>query len=114
MPLHLVVGVRLDDLAVTDAELPRRSIVGGASIYPFVQNLLLALRAEGLGAAMTTLLVPAEEAVRELLGIPHEVDRSPPTSASAAAADPWPRRLARRPVSEFAFADRWGQALPGA
>ena len=73
MPLHLVVGVRLDDLAVTDADLPRRSIVGGASIYPFVQNLLLALRAEGLGAAMTTLLVPAEEAVRELLGIPQEI-----------------------------------------
>ena len=74
----------LDDLAVTDAELPRRSIVGGASIYPFVQNLLLALRAEGLGAAMTTLLVPAEEEVRELLGIP-ERSRSPPTSASVAA-----------------------------
>ena len=49
VPLHLVVGVRLDDLAVTDAELPRRSIVGGASIYPFVQNLLLALRARGPG-----------------------------------------------------------------
>src|ERR1700760_3721880 len=60
IPVHLVLGVRLGDLAVTDAELPRQSIVGGASIYPFAQNLLLALRAEGLGAAMTTLLVPAE------------------------------------------------------
>ena len=73
VPVHLVVGVRLDDLAVTDAGLPRQSIVGGASIYPFAQNLLLALRAEGLGAAMTTLLVPAEADVRRLLGIPEEV-----------------------------------------
>jgi nitroreductase len=111
VPLHLVVGVRLDDLAVTDAELPRRSIVGGASIYPFVQNLLLALRAEGLGAAMTTLLVPAEEAVRELLGIPPEVILAAHIGVGR-RSDPWPRKLARRPVSEFAFADRWGQALP--
>ena len=73
MPLHLVVGVRLDDLAVTDAALPRQSIVGGASIYPFVQNLLLALRGEGLGAAMTTLLVPAEAEVKRLLEIPEDI-----------------------------------------
>ncbi len=111
VPLHLVVGVRLDDLAVTDAELPRRSIVGGASIYPFVQNLLLALRAEGLGAAMTTLLVPAEDAVRELLGIPPEVILAAHIGVGR-RSDPWPRKLSRRPVSEFAFADRWGQALP--
>ena len=110
MPLHLVVGVRLDDLAVTDAELPRQSIVGGASIYPFVQNLLLALRAEGLGAAMTTLLVPAEEAVRELLGIPDEVALAAHVGVGH-RTDPWPRRLARRPVQDFAFADRWGEPL---
>ena len=30
VPVHLVVGVRLEDLAVTDAKLPRQSIVGGA------------------------------------------------------------------------------------
>ena len=110
VPLHLVVGVRLDDLAVTDAELPRQSIVGGASIYPFVQNLLLALRAEGLGAAMTTLLVPAEEAVRELLGIPTEVALAAHVGVGY-RTDPWPRRLARRPVQDFAFADRWGEPL---
>ncbi|HTY95550.1 MAG TPA: nitroreductase family protein [Solirubrobacteraceae bacterium] len=110
VPLHLVIGVRLDDLAVTDAELPRQSIVGGASIYPFVQNLLLALRAEGLGAAMTTLLVPAEEAVRELLGMPAEVALAAHVGVGY-RADPWPRRLSRRPVSEFAFGDRWGAPL---
>jgi nitroreductase len=110
VPLHLVVGVRLEDLAVTDAELPRQSIVGGASIYPFVQNLLLALRAEGLGAAMTTLLVPAEDAVRELLEIPAGIALAAHVGVGR-RIDPWPRRLARRPVQEFAFADRWGEPL---
>ncbi|HTZ85719.1 MAG TPA: nitroreductase family protein [Solirubrobacteraceae bacterium] len=110
LPVHLVIGVRLADLAVTDAKLPRQSIVGGASIYPFVQNLLLALRAEGLGAAMTTLLVPAEAEVRELLGIPEDVALAAHIGVGH-RADPWPKNLARRPVEEFAFAERFGEPL---
>jgi nitroreductase len=110
VPLHLVVGVRLEDLAVTDAELPRQSIVGGASVYPFVQNLLLSLRAEGLGAALTTLLVPAEAEVRSLLEIPEEIALAAHIGVGY-RADPWPTRLARKPITEFAFAERWGQVL---
>jgi nitroreductase len=110
VPVHLLVAVRLADLAVTDAELPRQSIVGGASIYPFVQNLLLALRNEGLGAAMTTLLVPAEAQVRELLRIPEDFALAAHIGVGH-RADPWPRRLARSPVAEFAFAERWGEPL---
>ncbi len=113
VPLHLVVGVRLGDLAVTDAQLPRQSIVGGASIYPFVQNLLLGLRAEGLGAALTTLLVPAEAEVKRLLEIPDEIAIAAHIGVGY-RADPWPARLARRPVEEFAFAERYGERLdPG-
>ena len=111
VPVHLLVGVRLDDLAVTDAGLPRQSIVGGASIYPFVQNLLLALRAQELGAAMTTLLIPAEAEVKRLLAIPDEVALAAHIGVGH-RADAWPARLARRPVVQFAFADRWGEPLP--
>lgn len=110
VPVHLVVGVRLEDLAVTDAALPRQSIVGGASVYPFVQNLLLALRDQGLGAALTTLLVPAEAEVKRLLAIPQEVALAAHVGAGY-RADPWPQRLARRPVAEFAFAERFGEPL---
>jgi nitroreductase len=110
VPVHLVVGVRLPDLAVTDANLPRQSIVGGASVYPFVQNLLLALRGQGLGAALTTLLVPAEARVRELLEIPEEIALAAHIGAGH-RADPWPRELSRRPVGDFAFAERFGQPL---
>ncbi len=113
VPVHLVVGVRiLADLAVTDAGLPRQSIVGGASVYPFVQNLLLGARAEGLGAALTTLLVPAEAEVRHLLGIPEEIALAAHIGVGY-RADPWPQRLARRPVEEFAFSERWGEPLQG-
>jgi nitroreductase len=110
VPVHLLVGVRLPDLAVTDAELPRQSIVGGASIYPFVQNLLLALRAEGLGAALTTLLVPAEAEVKRLLDIPEEIALAAHIGVGH-RADPWPSKLSRRPVGEFAFAERFGEPL---
>jgi nitroreductase len=110
VPVHLVIGVRLDDLAVTDADLPRQSIVGGASIYPFVQNLLLALRGEGLAAAMTTLLVPAEAEVKRLLGIPDDVALAAHIGVGH-RAEPWPSKLARKPVEEFAFSERFGDPL---
>jgi nitroreductase len=113
VPVHLVIGVRLEDLAVTDAELPRQSIVGGASIYPFVQNLLLALRGEGLAAALTTLLVPAEPDVKELLSIPDEIALAAHVGVGF-RDEPWPRALARRPVAEFAFSERFGEPLDGA
>ena len=112
VPVHLVVAVRLADLAVTDAQLPRQSIVGGASIYPFTQNLLLALRGEGLGAALTTLLVPAEASVKELLAIPDDLALAAHVGVGF-RDEPWPRALARRPVEEFAFSERYGEPLTG-
>jgi nitroreductase len=110
VPVHLLVFVRLDDLVVTDSELPRESIVGGASIYPFVQNLLLALRGEELGAALTTLLVPAEAEVKRLLQMPDDVALAAHIGTGH-RADPWPKQLARKPVEEFAFAERYGEPL---
>jgi nitroreductase len=110
VPVHLVVGVRLGDVLATDESLPRQSIVGGASIYPFVQNLLLALRAEELGAALTTLLIPAEDDVKGLLEIPDDVALAAHIGVGY-RADPWPVRLARRPVEEFAFLERFGAPL---
>ena len=109
VPVHLVICVELTALAIVDSSLDRPSIVGGASVYPFVQNVLLGLRAEDLGAAFTTLLTPAEEDVRELLAIPDGVVLAGHISVGH-RADPWPKQLTRKPVSEFAFADRYGEA----
>jgi nitroreductase/alkylhydroperoxidase family enzyme len=97
-------------LHITDAELGRPSVVGGASLYPAVQNLLLACRAEGLGCVLTTLLCAREEQVRQLLEIPE------PWATCAVVPIGWPLGrghgpLARRPVEQVAFADRFGEAL---
>lgn len=109
VPVHIVPCVALDALAITDESLDRPSIVGGASIYPFVQNILLGLRSEGLGAAFTTLLAPAEPQVRELLNIPDGIALAGHISTGY-RADPWPAKLSRKPVSEFAFGERYGDA----
>jgi nitroreductase len=110
VPVHLLVAVQLSDLLVTDAELPRQSVVGGASVYPFVQNVLLGLRAEGLGAALTTLLVPSETEVKRLLEIPDDFALVAHVGVGH-RADPWPKRLSRKPVEEFAFGERFGEPL---
>lgn len=58
------------EVFVTDSNLGRTPVVGGASLYPAVQNLLLAARAEGLGGVLTTLIASREPEVREVLNIP--------------------------------------------
>jgi nitroreductase len=110
VPLHLVLCARLGDLAIVDGGLDRPSIVGGASVYPFVQNVLLGLRAEGLGAALTTLLAPAEAEVKRLLEIPDDVVLAAYVLVGP-RDEPWPARLSRKPVEEFAFSERYGEVL---
>jgi nitroreductase len=112
VPVLLVVCAVLSDLLATDRHLDRLSIVGGASVYPSVQNVLLAARAEGLGTALTTLLCAVEPQVKELLGIPDGIA----TAAVVALGwpdEPFPKRLHRRPLGEIAFADGWGRPLGG-
>jgi nitroreductase len=108
VPVHLVICVDLDALAIVDSSLDRPSIVGGASVYPFVQNILLGLRAEGLGAAFTTLLTPAETQVRDLLSFPEGIALAGHISVGF-RADPWPQQLTRNPVEKFTFGGRYGE-----
>ena len=68
----LVVCVDLRLVAATDQDLGRVGIVGGASVYPLVWNILLAARHEGFGGTITTMAVAEEPRVRELFGIPEE------------------------------------------
>ena len=106
VPVHLLISVELSTLAVTDRDLARQSIVGGGSVYPFVQNLLLGLRQEGLGAALTTLLIPAELRVKELIGIPDGHALAALVAIGYPAAR-LPTRLRRRPVEEFTTRDHF-------
>ena len=47
IPIMLIVCANLADVHPTDTELGRLSVVGGASIYTGVENLLLAARQAG-------------------------------------------------------------------
>lgn len=99
-------------LKVTDAGLGRTSVVGGASIYPTMQNLCLALRDAGVATTVTTLLCREEPAVREMLRIPDEYLTAAHVCAGYPAR-PFPTRLRRQPVEEVVFADRFGEPLYG-
>ncbi len=110
VPTLVVVCARLADCHATDQNLGRLSVVGGASIYPAVQNFLLACRAEGLGTALTTLLCAEEPKVKALLGIPEEISTAA-TIAVGYPAKPFPKRLRRRPLEESVFADRYGDPI---
>lgn len=84
----------------------------GSSIYPAVQNLMLAARALGLGTCLTTLHLRREREIKAVLGIPEHVD----TYALIPLGYPATPfgSLGRRPVPEVTFLDRWGEALPAA
>jgi len=69
-PVVLVVCVDLRAVAALDQDLDRVGIVGGASVYPLVWNILLAARNEGFGGTITTMAVAEEPALKALLGIP--------------------------------------------
>lgn len=76
------------------------------SIFPAIQNLMLAARSRGLGSTLTTLHVGAEEELKRILEIPAEVQ----TVALIPLGYPkgeWGRPL-RRPSSEVTHWDRWG------
>lgn len=77
-----------------------------SSVYPAVQNLLLAANACGLGSAMTTLATMATAELRTLLDLPEEVHPMAvvPLGWPAAPLGP-PRRF---PLAERAHRDRYG------
>ncbi|MGE0259174.1 MAG: nitroreductase family protein [Alphaproteobacteria bacterium] len=92
------------------AELAYAERIRGSSLYPAVQNILLACRALGLGTTITTNHIRLEGEVKAVLGLPDDVD------TFAMMPIGWPidpfGPLSRRPVEEVAHADRWGQPWP--
>lgn len=110
VPVHVVVCAQTADLMATDRHLDRVSVVAGASIYPSVQNLLLAARAEGLGTALTTLLCAVEPKVKELLAIPDYVATAALVPLGYPEKD-FPKKLGRRPIEETVYLDTYGEKL---
>jgi nitroreductase len=108
VPVMLVVTADLSVLAAVDRDLDRYTMAGGASVYPFVWQIVLAARDRGLGGVMTTMAIRNEPDVAFALGVPdgHAV------AAVVALGHPMSRltRLRRRAVSEFATIDSFDGA----
>jgi nitroreductase len=81
----------------------------GSSIYPAVQNMLLAARALGLGATLTTLYLSFEKEVEAALGLPPDVH----SYALLPIGYPMGRfgPVRRISLAEVIYEDRWGQPL---
>ena len=101
------------DLARNIASVPVHLFVcgpqgAGGTIYPAVQNLLLACRGVGLGSVITGFHRGHEAKVHALLGIPDDM------TAHALLPIGWPKDrfgpVSRRPVWKHSSVDTWGQA----
>jgi nitroreductase len=77
----------------------------GASIYPSVQNLLLAARALGLGSCLTTLHRRRKARIHEILGIPDHIESAAIIPLGWPDRDYGPNR--RPPLAQFVMYDRW-------
>ena len=105
VPLLLIVSIDLSEVASMDKNLDRVGIVTGASVYPFVWNILLAARNEGLGGVITTAIVPEEESVREILDLPenHAIAAMIPIGKPVKQLS----QLTRRSVEDFTTVDSY-------
>jgi nitroreductase len=83
------------------------SRTAGSSIYPALQNMLLAARALGLGATLTTLYLTFEKQVESALDLPAEVHSYALLPIGYPIGRFGPVR--RVPLAEVVYRDRWGQ-----
>ena len=87
-------------------------LLTGGSIFPAVQNLLLAARAQGLGACLTSWAnYDGEALLREAVGVPDD------HLLCAHVVVGWPRSplgpVRRRPVDDVLALDHWDNTMKG-
>lgn len=102
-PVVLLVFVDLRVVASMDQYLDRVGVISGASIYPFVWNILLAARNEGLGGTLTTFAAAREPELQEIFGVPSYMA----ACAMLPIGKPTKQltKLSRKPVQEFTTID---------
>ena len=108
-PALLMFCADFRTMAVTDAKLDRISLVGGGSVYPAVQNAMLACVEEGLGCVLTTLLCMREPEVKKVLSIPD------PWATAGVVPIGYPVNkghgpITRKPPAQMAFRNTFGEA----
>lgn len=91
---------------------PNPGRMAGASIYPAVQNMLLATRALGLDTTLTTRHMLFAKEVDAALGLPEGVHSYAilPIGYPMGKFGP----VGRGPLADFVYQDRWGQPYTAA
>jgi len=87
------------------------SRTSGSSIYPAVQNMLLAARALGLGATLTTLYLQFERDAEAAMGLPPDVHSYAILPLGCPMGRFGPVR--RGSLADVVNEDRWGRAYSG-
>lgn len=80
----------------------------GASVYPAVQNVLLAARALGYGGVLTGFHAFVDTELKQLLGIPEDVLIAASITLGRPAGSHGPVR--RAPMDALVYGDTWGMA----
>jgi nitroreductase len=107
IPIVVVVVADLRMLLLSDTELDRVTLSGGASIYPMVQNFVLGLRERGLGSCILTLQLQYEPEIKQLLKIPTEFAVACVIPVGYPER-PFPKKLSRLSVAELLFENEFG------
>ena len=81
----------------------------GGSIFPAVQNILLACRALGLGATLTGVTCQYETEVRQILGLPDSIITYGMITIGYPMGKFGP--VSREPVEQVAWKDRYGTSF---
>ena len=81
----------------------------GGSIFPSVQNILLAARALGLGSCLTSLHKRYEDEIKELLGIPENVETAALLPIGFPADNNRYGPTRRQPVEDVTYREQWGE-----
>ena len=79
----------------------------GASIYPAVQNMMLAAGGLGIGSVITTFLQNHEDKVRELLGIPEDYQTACAVAMGYPSGEEQFGGARRKPLNEVVHYNRW-------
>lgn len=102
----------LTSVLFTQKRFPTASeLLLGGSIFPAMQNFLLAARAQGLGACLTSWAsYGGEQLLRDAVGVPDD------WMLAGHVVVGWPRGkhgpLRRRPYEQTVSVDYWGQSAP--
>ena len=83
----------------------------GGSIFPSVQNILLAARALGLGSCLTSLHKRYEDEIKDLLDIPDNVETVALLPIGFPADNARYGLTRREPVEDVTFREKWGAAF---